>query len=159
LPATCVGVAYTWRMAIQQRTELDHNKNIARRFIDGIFVRQDPAAVEELASADFVGHNWGPGATGREAILQTMQRAGAGVSDVVFTIEDVIAEDDRVAVRVTSSGTHSGTFMGLPATGKRYSIEEIHIFRIRDGKVAEHWHELNAMSLMQQLAADAQRGC
>jgi predicted ester cyclase len=83
-----------------------------------------------------------------------MQRAGRGVSDPVFTIEDVIAEGDKVAVRLTSSATHSGTFMGKPATGKRYTIQEIHIFRFREGQVTEHWHEFDKLSLMQQLEPD-----
>jgi len=139
-------------MTVAERSDLDRNKSIAKRFIDGVFVRQDPAAVDELASPDFTPHTWGDTPPGREALKTVMQRAGAGVTDPVFEIEDVIAEDDRVVVRVTSSGLHSGTFMGMPATGRRYSIPEIHIFRIRDGQVAEHWHEFDKMSLTQQLS-------
>lgn len=141
-------------MAIDQRTDLSANKAIARRFIDGVFVRQDPAVVDEIVATDFKAHTWGAMPPGREALKATMARAGAGVSDVEFAIEDVIAEDDRVVVRLTSSGTHTGTFMGIPASGARYSIPEIHIFRIRDGQVAEHWHEFDKLSLMQQLGAD-----
>lgn len=66
-------------------------------------------------------------------------------------IEDVIAEGDRVAVRLTSAATHVGEFMGMPATGKRYSVEEIHIFRVADGKVVEHWHQFDQMGMMRQL--------
>jgi predicted ester cyclase len=61
-----------------------------------------------------------------------------------------------VCVRVTSSGQQTGEFMGLPPSGKRYTISEIHIFRIRDGQVSEHWHELNAADLMRQLGAGPQ---
>ena len=138
-------------MAIQQQTSATQNKEIARRFIDEVFVRQDPDAVDELAAADFTPHTWGPTPPGRAALRQAMQRAGSGISDPVFTIEDVIAEGDKVAVRLTSSATHSGTFMGKPATGNRYTIHEIHIFRIRDGQVTDHWHEFDKLSLMQQL--------
>ena len=83
-----------------------------------------------------------------------MARAGAGVSAPVFRVEDVIAEGDRVAVRLTTSAVHSGTFMGVPASGRRYSISEIHIFRIRDGRVAEHWHEFDRTALLRQLRAE-----
>jgi len=141
-------------MVIERSTSIEQNKEIARRFIDEVFVRQDPDAVDELAAADFTPHTWGPTPPGRAGLRDAMQRAGRGVSDPEFTIEDVIAEGDKVVVRLTSSATHSGTFMGKPATGKRYTIPEIHIFRIRAGQVTEHWHEFDKMSLMQQLEPD-----
>ena len=68
-----------------------------------------------------------------------------------MTVDDMIAEDDRVAVRLTSSATHAGEFMGMPGSGKRYTIGEIHIFRIRDGRVAEHWHQADFLGMMRQL--------
>jgi predicted ester cyclase len=70
-----------------------------------------------------------------------------------MTIEDMIGEGDRVAVRLTSHAVQTGPFMGLPPSGKAYTIGEIHIFRIRDGKVAEHWHEADFMGMMRQLGA------
>jgi len=146
-------LGYTGAMVIERTTSTEQNKDIARRFIDEVFVRQDPDAVDELAAADFTPHTWGLTRPGRAALREAMQRAGRGVSDPVFTIEDVVAEADRVAVRLTSSATHSGTFMGKPATGNRYMIQEIHIFRIRDGQVSEHWHEFDKLSLRQQLEA------
>jgi steroid delta-isomerase-like uncharacterized protein len=145
-------------MAIDQQSALAANKAVALRFIDGVFVRQDPAAIDELAAPDFTPHTWGSMPPGREALKAAMTRVGAGVSDVEFRIEDAIAEGDRVVVRLTSSGTHTGTFMGIPASGGRYSIPEIHIFRIREGQVAEHWHEFDKLSLMQQLGVDPSKG-
>ncbi|HYL40744.1 MAG TPA: ester cyclase [Candidatus Binatus sp.] len=71
-----------------------------------------------------------------------------------FQIEDVIAEDDRVAVRLITSAIHSGTFMGIPPSGRRYTISEIHIFRITDGQVAEHWHEFDRAALFRQLRGE-----
>jgi steroid delta-isomerase-like uncharacterized protein len=142
-------VVYTCRMTIEE------NKAVARRFIEEVFVHQHPAAVDELAAEDFTPHTFGPTPPGREPLKKAMERAGAGVSDPEFTIEDVIGEGDKVAVRLTSSASHSGDFMGMPASGKRYTISEIHIFRIRDGQVSEHWHEFDKMSLMQQLQGDA----
>ena len=137
-------------------TEIEQNKAVARAFIERVFMRQEPAAVDELAAEDFTPHTFGPTPSGREALKQAMARAGAGVSDPEFTIDDVIAEGDRVAVRLTSSARHTGTFMGIPASGKRYAIAEIHVFRIRDGQVTEHWHEFDKLSLMQQLKGDAE---
>jgi steroid delta-isomerase-like uncharacterized protein len=145
-------------MPIDQQSALSANKAVAQRFIDGVFVRGDPAAVDELAGADFTPHTWGSMPPGREALKAAMARVGAGVSDTEFRIEDVIAEGDRVVVRLTSSATHTGTFMGMPPTGARYSIPEIHIFRIRDGQVTDHWHEFDKLSLMQQLGGDPSKG-
>jgi predicted ester cyclase len=64
-----------------------------------------------------------------------------------------VAEGDLVAVRLDSTATQSGEFMGVPATGKTYTIEELHLFRVSDGRVAEHWHQLDGMGMMRQLGA------
>jgi hypothetical protein len=68
-------------------------------------------------------------------------------------IEDIIAEGDRVAVRLTAHAVHEGELMGMPASGKAYTISEIHIFRIKDGKVTEHWREADLLGMMRQLGA------
>jgi predicted ester cyclase len=65
----------------------------------------------------------------------------------------MIAEDDRVAVRVTAEATQVGEFMGVAPSGTSYTIGEIHIFRIRDGKVTEHWHQYDQLGMMRQLGA------
>jgi steroid delta-isomerase-like uncharacterized protein len=130
---------------------VEANKAVVRRFIEEIFGHQDLDAVDELAADDFRPHTWGPTSRGRAALRDTMHRAGAGVTGARFEIHDVIAEGDRVAVRLTSTGRHTGTFMGMPPTGKRYSIDEIHIFRLRDGQVTDHWHAFDKAELMEQL--------
>jgi ketosteroid isomerase-like protein len=123
-----------------------------REFVDRVFVHQEASAIDELAAEDFTPHTFGPMGPGREPLKRGMRRAAGGVSEARFEIHDMIAEGDRVAVRMTTSARHTGPFMGLEPTGKRYSIDEIHIFRIRDGRVAEHWHEFDKASLMQQLS-------
>lgn len=138
---------------LQKAPSLEQNKAVVRRFIDEIFLRGDFGAVDELLSDDFTPHTWGPMPPGRDGLKEAIQRVSAGISDPKMTIEDVIAEDDRVAVRLTSSATQTGEFMGMPASGKRYEIGEIHIFRLRDGKVCEHWHQADFMGMMRQLGA------
>ena len=135
-------------------TEGEDNKAIVRRFIDEIFVRGRKETVDELLADDFVAHTW-PSTTGdpKADLKSAIDRAAAGLSDPEFTIEDLIAEGDRVAARLTTSATHSGEFMGMPPSNKRYAIEEIHWFRLRDGKVVEHWHQFDQMGLMKQLGA------
>lgn len=135
---------------------LERNKAIARELIERVFVRQEDVAIDELVATDFVPHTFGPMPPGRESLREGMKRAGAGVSDPKFEIHDLIAEGDRVAARLTASARHTGTFMGLEPTGNRYSIDEIHVFRIRDGQLVEHWHAFDTMSLMRQLEGEGE---
>ena len=138
------------------RSTLERNKDVVREIVDRIFVHQEDRAIDELIAPDFVPHTFGPMPPGREGLREGMRRAGAGVSDPEFTIHDLIAEGDRVAARLTTSARHTGTFMGLEGTGNRYSIDEIHVFRIRDGQCLEHWHAFDTMDLMRQLKGEGQ---
>ena len=132
---------------------IEDNKALVRRFIDQIFVKGDVNAVDQLVTEDFVPHTWPSTGDGRADLKSAIVRVSKGLADARFTIEDMVAEDDRVAVRVTATATQVGEFMGMSASGKSYSIGEIHIFRIRDGKVSEHWHQFDVPSMMRQLGA------
>lgn len=132
---------------------LEENKDIARRFIQQVFVEADPAAVDELASEDFTPHSWGQMPPGRDSLKAAQKRVTQGISDARMTIEDLIAEGDKVAVRLISHGRHTGEFMGVPASSKEYDISETHIFRITGGKVVEHWLNADMLGLMQQIGA------
>ena len=132
---------------------LEENKAVVRRFVDEIFVGGSEAAVDELVAEDFVGHTWPSSGDPRGDLKRAMERVAAGLADPAFTIEDMIAEGDRVAVRLTASATQVGPFMGLPPSGRRYTIGEIHVFRVRDGLVVEHWHQFDQLGLMRQLGA------
>jgi steroid delta-isomerase-like uncharacterized protein len=133
--------------------EVEAQKALVRRFIDDVFLKGDFAAVDDLMTDDFVSHTSGPGASGKDGMKQAITRVSAGLSDASMKIEDMIAEDDRVAVRLTGHAVQSGEFMGMPPSGKAYTIGEIHIFRVRDGKVAEHWHQADFLGMMRQLGA------
>jgi len=71
--------------------------------------------------------------------------------DLVVTVLDQVAEADRVATRWQARGTHHGVFAGVPATGRPVTITAIHIHRVADGKLAEHWEAINLLPLLQQL--------
>jgi steroid delta-isomerase-like uncharacterized protein len=132
---------------------LDDNKALVRRFIEEVFLQGRPEAVDELLADDFVPHTWGATGVGKDELKAAIKRVSAGLSDARMTIEDVIAEGDRVAVRLTAHAVQVGPFMGLPPSGRSYTIGEIHIFRIRDGRVVEHWHEADFLGMMRQLGA------
>ena len=78
--------------------------------------------------------------------------------DFKATIDDLVAEGDKVVIRQTWTGTHKGEFMGVPPTGKSVSFGVIDILRIAGGKVVEHWGLMDSMSLMQQLGASPTPG-
>ena len=127
------------------------NKEIVRRFIKEVFEDLKADAVDELVADDFVSHTWGLKGDAKQALKQVTAGMGAALSDIKFEIDDLIAEHDRVAVRLTSSATQTGEFHGLPASGRRYSIGEIHIFRIVEGQIVEHWHQYDLTGLLRQL--------
>src|SRR6185295_6716147 len=107
---------------------IEENKVVVRRFIDEIFVRGNADAVDKLVTSDFTPHSWGKMPPGIEPFKQAVRRVHDGLADVSMKIEDVIAEGDKVAVRLTAHATHRGEFMGMPASGKSYTISETHIF-------------------------------
>jgi len=132
---------------------LESDKAVVRRFIDEIFVGGRLAAVDELIAPDAVFHTFPFGEDPRAGMRDAIERLSAALSDVVFTVNDLVAEDDLVCARLTASATQTGPFMGMPATGRHYEIEELHLFRVRDGQVVEHWHQFDQMGLMRQLGA------
>jgi predicted ester cyclase len=132
---------------------IDDNKALVRRCVDEIFIAGRVEAIDELVAPDFVSHTWGFADDGREKLRAATERVHATLTDVEFTIDELVAEGDLVVARVTSSATPTGDFMGVRASGKRYTIGEMHLFRIRDGRVVEHWHQHDALGLMRQLGA------
>jgi predicted SnoaL-like aldol condensation-catalyzing enzyme len=123
--------------------------DIVKRFIDEIFVAGRPEAVDELVTPDFTSHGL-PG-SGPEVMKAAIGRVSQALTDSTMEIQDTVMEGDRVAVRLVASALQSGPFMGMPPSGKRYTIEEIHIFRIADGRVAEHWHQFDGLGMLRQL--------
>ena len=127
------------------------NKALARRFIAEVFVGGSFAAANELLADDFVPHTWPYTGDGKADLKAAIERVSRGLAEPVWTVDDLVAEGDRVVARVTASARHVGPFMGSPATNRTYSIGEIHIFRIVNGKIAEHWHQYDGLSMMRQL--------
>ncbi len=134
----------------------EENKAIARRVYDEGFNAHNPAIVDELftTDADIVQDVLSPSPGfrgGREGVKQALAMISGAFPDWWVTVEDMIAEGDKVVTRYTGQGTQRGEFMGIPATGKRVTTTVIDIFRIADGKVAEAWVEADNLGLMQQL--------
>ena len=130
---------------------MDHAAT-ARRMYELINAGDIDGFSEHLAE-DFVEHEVTPGLAPTKAGVQDffrMQRAA--FPDMHMAAEDVIASGDKVVARVRYTGTNQGSFMGMPATGKRADVQLMDMFLFGDdGRVREHWGVMDALALMQQL--------
>lgn len=89
--------------------------------------------------------------TGPEAVRWVVRWLRGAFSDLAYEIDDAFGQDDRVVLRCTVRGTQTGEFLGQPATGHSFSVQQIHIFRIEDGRIAEHWACRDDSGMMRQL--------
>jgi steroid delta-isomerase-like uncharacterized protein len=134
---------------------IEENKTLARRMVEEIFTRGNLNLADEFVASDFVEHEELPPGLpgGREGVIQLTTMLRSAFPDLKATVDDVIAEGDKVVIRQTWSGTHKGEFMGIPPTGKKVSFGVIDIIRVAGGKMVEHWGQMDAMGMMQQLGA------
>ncbi len=134
--------------------DIEGIKAAARRTLEEIFPTADVAALAEVVDADIVNHEVPPGAPrGFEGVKQTMLWLAGAFSDRRHEIHQLIAEGDTVMVHSTFSGRHTGPFMGLAPTNRRFSFRQVHIIRFRGGKGVESWAVRDDLGLMQQLGA------
>jgi steroid delta-isomerase-like uncharacterized protein len=137
----------------------EENKALVRRFVEEVQSEGNIEAVDELCSPEFVNHSAPPGVPSNcEGIKQVMDMFRQAFPDSYFTVEDMVAEGDKVATRKIFYGTHQGEFMGIPPTGRQVSIGLIDIVRVADGKVVEHWSMGDNLGMMQQLGVIPQLG-
>jgi steroid delta-isomerase-like uncharacterized protein len=107
------------------------------------------ALLDKFVAPGYVEHS--EGFQGVEPFRQQVAAFRAAFPDLRVTIEDVLTDGDRFASRTTVTGTHTGDLMGMPATGKRISVEAVDIGRVHDGQAAERWGGLNMYALLTQL--------
>ena len=130
---------------------IETNKALVRRFYDEVLNGRRLEAIHELAIHGYDEHDPLPGQRdGREGLEDRVSMLIEGLAPT-FTIEDVVAEGDRVVVRWTNSARHVGDFLGIPATGRSCSIAGIDIYRLQGDQLAEHWHVIDQLSMLQQL--------
>ena len=130
----------------------EENKATSRRFLDEVLNRGNLGVIDELTGPNFVDHSLPPGVpAGNEGIKAFFTMFRAAFPDLHYTIEDTIAEGDRLVQRTTAHGTMKGDFQGMPASGKEATWSEIHITRFADGKVVEHWGVVDQLGMLAQL--------
>jgi predicted ester cyclase len=108
--------------------------------------------IDEIYAPDFVEHYEQPGVPPtREGFKQFAMAYRAAFPDLHYTVEDAIEAGDKIVHRLSASGTMKGDFLGMPATGKRATWSEIHIGRVADGRLVEHWGLVDQLGLFVQL--------
>jgi predicted ester cyclase len=132
----------------------EENKALVRRWFAEID-KGNEHIVDELIAVDYIDHNpvLPDMAPGREGVKQTNAILRAAFPDARHTIEDQIAEGDKVVTRIAGRGTFQGALLGIAPTGKQITIEGISIHRIAGGQFVEHWAVANQLALYQQLGA------
>jgi steroid delta-isomerase-like uncharacterized protein len=130
-----------------------HEKGTVRKFYN-ILSNGDLDAADDVVAADYVNHNAIPGQTqGLEGYKLAVKSLRAAFPDLHFTIEDQVAEGDKVASRYTVQGTHKGEFLGVAASGKKVAWSAMVLQRVADGKVQESWLQWDQLGLLKQLRA------
>ena len=146
-PALSEGVLMVSGEAMTER-----NKDLVRRFVEQLINQGDPAAVDALIAEDYVDHDAPPQQVpGPDGVKETLAMIQGSLLGLRATIEDMIAEDDKVVTRHRAEATHVGPFLGRPATGKRLHWQAISIYRIAGGKLAERWGLIDIRALQWQL--------
>jgi steroid delta-isomerase-like uncharacterized protein len=139
---------------VKNMATLEENKAIVRRYLDE-FWNGNASVADEVIAQDYSAHD--PGTPGRQGGVagekQTMSMYFAVFPDFRLQIEDMVAEGDRVAARWTVRGTQRGALQGLPPSGKTATISGISVYRLRDGRIAEHWLNWDTLGMLQQLGA------
>ena len=126
---------------------------LARRYFEEVWNQGKVEVLDELLTPEYVNHtpsvgNPPPGPNGLKPIVLAMRRA---FPDLHFTIEEVVATPNAIAIRTTMTGTHEGNLFGIAPTHRRVKVTQIQIERLRGGRIVEHWRVTDELTLMRQL--------
>jgi steroid delta-isomerase-like uncharacterized protein len=136
-----------------------YNKTLVRQLMEDDLSQGNEAVAEAIIAPDFLDHTNPPdmqhGIDGHRAIVRLFRTS---FPDMRWEIEDMLADGDKVVVRTMMRGTHIGEFFGIPPTGKTVHASGIHVLRIANGKIAEHWGNNDDLGLMQQLGVIPSQG-
>ena len=136
----------------------EKNKQVIREFTRIFKNEHNVDGVGHLFDKKFVHHFRMPMPAGFEGLRQVGIMMNGAFPDVVVTEDDLIASGDKVVERSSAVATNKGAMMGAPPTNKKVKWSEIHIYRLQDGKIVEHWAEVAMMELLQQVGVLPQLG-
>jgi steroid delta-isomerase-like uncharacterized protein len=134
-----------------EKDTVEANKKITRQFFE-YFANGETKQIENLWGSGYKFHFPGKSQPlSKKESSQLIEEYVTGFPDLNFTIEYQVAEEDQVVTRFTASGTHTGTFQGIPATNKKVTITAFGTHKIVNGKIEEEWAEFDALGMMQQI--------
>lgn len=134
---------------------IENNKKIARRFFDEVLNRGNLSLIDEFLTDDYVEHEELPGVTrDRIGLSKHILQLRNAFPDLNAEVQQVIAEDERVAVVVMLRGTHKGDFLGQKGTGRKLDLPYAEVLKFKNGKIAEHWGFADNLKVMEQLQLD-----
>jgi steroid delta-isomerase-like uncharacterized protein len=134
-------------------TSVERNKLVSRRWIE-VFNARDDAAEADVRAQDYVAHapaSLEPAPLDSEAWTRFLSGFVEAFPDLQITVQDAVGEGELVAQRVHFAGTHTGEFQGLPPTHRKVEFSGLELNRFVDGRVTEHWFQLDTLTLLQQL--------
>lgn len=134
----------------------ESNKALVRQAIEEIWNQNKTDKIEEYVSPDYLFHIAPADVSGIESLRGLIHAFRTGIPDIHFQIENMIAENDKVVVPITYTGTHLGELFGMPATGNPLLFTGTCIYRIADGKIVEEWNCTDSLGLMGQLQPTSQ---
>ena len=146
-----VGLATIMSCVAPPSTDLQSNREIVRRFIAETNA-QNFSAYDELLTGDLIQHFPGGIDKDRQVVEENERMFATAFPDIFRTIEDLIAEGDKVVARTSLRGTHLGDFGGISATGRPIRFTVLVVHRIAEGRIAESWVEFDVISLMSQIS-------
>ncbi len=129
------------------------NKAVIRRLYGEAMANGRIEVAEELYAPDYRDHMGILPEPTREAMIASIVATREAFPDVVPEIRDIIAEGDKVAIPVEARGTHTGPFLGIAPTHRPVRWTETHLFRLADGRIAEHWGDVSLLGTLQQIGA------
>ena len=132
----------------------EQNKEVVKRYWDGKWNARNPGILDELMKPDVVYHGTSMEMHGVEEYKQVYNMYRSGLHDTQITIEELIAEGDKVMTRLSMSAVHKGDLGGIPPTGKSMTSTVFTVFRLVDGKIAEEWEILDELGMMHQLGME-----
>lgn len=132
--------------------DLEDMKRFARERVEALFNRGELDRVEEFVTEDFVNHEAWPGEDpGYEGFRLRLRRLREAIPDMRMEVHEVVAEGDMVAYRATLTGTQRGPLLGMPATDRTFSAQQMHFLRVSGGRAAEHWACRDDLGMLMQL--------
>ena len=130
----------------------EENQAIVRRYLEEAWIKRNLNILDELMAPNYARYLPGQDTPlDREGQKRRIAAFHAAMPDMDFLIEDLFAGGDRVGFRVKIRGTHTGTFLGVAPTGKQIEVTAIDIARLENGKIVDHWGEMDMAGLMRQL--------